>query len=34
MDADEGELERKRQELTRALNAATSEAYRMVDDRR
>ncbi len=34
MDADENELERKRQELTRALNAATSKAYRMVDERR
>jgi len=34
MDADENELERKRQELTRALNAATSRAYRMVDERR
>lgn len=34
VDADEELLERKRQELTRALNAATSEAYRMVDERR
>jgi lysophospholipid acyltransferase (LPLAT)-like uncharacterized protein len=32
-DADEAEMERKRQELTVALNAATAEAYRMVDER-
>jgi lysophospholipid acyltransferase (LPLAT)-like uncharacterized protein len=30
-DADEAEMERKRQELTIALNTATGEAYRMVD---
>ena len=30
-DADEAELERKRQEVTAALNAATAEAYRLVD---
>jgi lysophospholipid acyltransferase (LPLAT)-like uncharacterized protein len=30
-DADEAEMERKRQELTDALNAATGQAYRMVD---
>ncbi|MHA6684597.1 lysophospholipid acyltransferase family protein [Mesorhizobium sp. A556] len=33
-DADDAEMERKRQELTIALNAATAEAYRLVDDRR
>lgn len=31
--ADEAELERKRQELTVSLNAATAEAYRLVDAR-
>lgn len=30
-DADEEEMERKRQELTNALNEATREAYRLVD---
>lgn len=30
-DADEAEMERKRQEVTAALNAATAEAYRLVD---
>ena len=30
-DADEAEMERKRQELTDSLNAATVEAYRLVD---
>jgi lysophospholipid acyltransferase (LPLAT)-like uncharacterized protein len=30
-DADEAEMERKRQEVTAALNAATTEAYRLVD---
>ncbi len=30
-DADEAEMERKRRELTDALNAATTEAYRLVD---
>ncbi|TWI18920.1 lysophospholipid acyltransferase family protein [Mesorhizobium tianshanense] len=30
-DADEAEMERKRQEVTAALNAATVEAYRLVD---
>ncbi|MGN6537292.1 MAG: lysophospholipid acyltransferase family protein, partial [Mesorhizobium sp.] len=30
-DADEAEMERKRLEVTDALNAATAEAYRMVD---
>jgi lysophospholipid acyltransferase (LPLAT)-like uncharacterized protein len=30
-DADDGEMERKRQELTNALNEATREAYRLVD---
>jgi lysophospholipid acyltransferase (LPLAT)-like uncharacterized protein len=30
-DADEAEMERKRQELTDSLNAATAEAYRLVD---
>ncbi len=33
-DADAAELERKRQEVTDALNAATSKAYRLVDERR
>lgn len=33
-DADEAMLEAKRQELTEALNAATGQAYRMVDDPR
>jgi lysophospholipid acyltransferase (LPLAT)-like uncharacterized protein len=31
-DADDTEMERKRQELTIALNAVTTEAYRLVDD--
>lgn len=31
-DADDAEMERKRQELTIALNAVTTEAYRLVDD--
>jgi lysophospholipid acyltransferase (LPLAT)-like uncharacterized protein len=30
-DADEAEMERKRQEVTDSLNAATAEAYRLVD---
>lgn len=30
-DADEAEMERKRQEVTASLNAATAEAYRLVD---
>ena len=30
-NADEAEMERKRQELTASLNAATAEAYRLVD---
>lgn len=30
-NADEAEMERKRQEVTAALNAATAEAYRLVD---
>lgn len=30
-DADEAEMERKRQEITAALNAATTQAYRLVD---
>ncbi|TPL02862.1 DUF374 domain-containing protein [Mesorhizobium sp. B2-4-14] len=30
-DADDAEMERKRQEITTALNAATAEAYRLVD---
>jgi hypothetical protein len=30
-DADDAEMERKRQEVTEALNAATAQAYRMVD---
>ncbi|AZN99221.1 DUF374 domain-containing protein [Mesorhizobium sp. M9A.F.Ca.ET.002.03.1.2] len=30
-DADEAKMERKRQEVTAALNAATAEAYRLVD---
>lgn len=30
-DADDAEMERKRQELTGALNAATGQAYRLVD---
>jgi len=30
-DADDAEMERKRQELTASLNAATAEAYRLVD---
>ena len=34
MDADEAQLEAKRWELTKALNAATAEAYRMVDEPR
>ncbi|RUY60178.1 hypothetical protein EN980_35090, partial [Mesorhizobium sp. M7A.F.Ca.CA.001.13.1.1] len=29
--ADDAEMERKRQEVTTALNAATAEAYRLVD---
>lgn len=33
-DADEAEMERKRQELTAELNAATVEAHRLVDERR
>ena len=33
-DADEAQLEAKRRELTTALNAATTKAYRMVDDPR
>ena len=33
-DADDAEMERKRQEITTALNAATAEAYRLVDGRR
>ncbi len=33
-DADEAEMERKRQEITAALNAATAEADRLVDGRR
>ncbi|UVK37500.1 lysophospholipid acyltransferase family protein [Mesorhizobium sp. AR10] len=33
-DADDAEMERKRLELTVALNAATAEAYRLVDGRR
>jgi lysophospholipid acyltransferase (LPLAT)-like uncharacterized protein len=32
-DADEAEMERKRQEVTVSLNAATEAAYRMVDNR-
>ncbi|MER9207231.1 lysophospholipid acyltransferase family protein [Mesorhizobium sp. M0771] len=32
-NADEAEMERKRQEVTAALNAATAEAYRLVDGR-
>jgi len=32
-DADEAEMERKRLEITTALNAATTEAYRLVDCR-
>ncbi|TIS52684.1 MAG: DUF374 domain-containing protein, partial [Mesorhizobium sp.] len=31
-DADEAEMERKRQEVTASLNAATAEAYRLVGD--
>ena len=30
-DADDAEMERKRQEVTASLNAATAEAYRLVD---
>jgi lysophospholipid acyltransferase (LPLAT)-like uncharacterized protein len=33
-NADEAEMERKRQEVTDALNAATAEAYRLVDGRK
>ena len=33
-DADEAEMERKRQELTEALNAATAKAYALVDGAR
>ena len=33
-DADDAEMERKRQELTAQLNAATTEAYRLVDGER
>lgn len=33
-DADEAEMERKRQEVTASLNAATAEAYRLVDGKR
>lgn len=32
-DADDAEMERKRKEVTVALNAATTEAYRLVDKR-
>ncbi|TIR67965.1 MAG: hypothetical protein E5X18_25440, partial [Mesorhizobium sp.] len=30
-NADDAEMERKRQEVTASLNAATAEAYRLVD---
>lgn len=33
-DADDAEMERKRQELTARLNAATAEAYRLADGKR
>ena len=33
-DADDAEMERKRQELTQALNAATEKAYGLVDGAR
>jgi lysophospholipid acyltransferase (LPLAT)-like uncharacterized protein len=33
-NADEAEMERKRREVTASLNAATAEAYRLVDGRR
>jgi lysophospholipid acyltransferase (LPLAT)-like uncharacterized protein len=33
-DADDAEMERKRQDLTAALNAATDKAYRLVDGAR
>jgi lysophospholipid acyltransferase (LPLAT)-like uncharacterized protein len=32
-DADDAEMERKRRELTAQLNAATEEAYRLVDEK-
>ena len=33
-DADEAEMERKRREVTDALNAVTAQAYAMVDAKR